>query len=98
MDLASMNAAVVIIRPQDAKGREIRIALGAVAPKPVRAGAIEELLAGQQADEKLFERLREEISRDLQPRATSLRASPEYKKRMAGVLVIRALRKLLSRP
>jgi CO/xanthine dehydrogenase FAD-binding subunit len=98
MDLASMNAAVVVIDPEQIETREIRIALGAVAPTPVRSGAVEEMLAGREVDEKLLERLMEEISRDLHPRASSLRASPEYKKRMAGALVVRALHELLDRP
>lgn len=97
MDLASMNAAVVVAHPHEAERRRICIALGAVAPTPVRAVGVEKLLAGREVDEQLLARLRTEISRDLQPRAASLRASPEYKKRMAGALVTRILRELLGR-
>ena len=96
MDLASMNAAVVILHPRTIDRREVRIALGAMAPTPVRAGPIERMLAGREIDEQLLGRLRTEISRDLHPRATSLRASPEYKKHMAGALVAGALKELLG--
>jgi len=96
MDLASMNAAVVVLYPEDTGRREIRIALGAMAPTPVRIIAAERMLAGREVSGELFSRLGKEVSRDLHPRATSLRASPDYKKQMAGELVTRALEELLS--
>jgi CO/xanthine dehydrogenase FAD-binding subunit len=96
MDLASLNVAVAVIHPHVERDREVRIAMGAVAPTPVRAVDIEQMLRGQRLDERLLGRLREEISRGLNPRVTSLRASPEYKKRMVGVLTQMALGQLFA--
>jgi CO/xanthine dehydrogenase FAD-binding subunit len=96
MDLASMNVAVVVIHPRRVEQREIRIAMGAVAPTPIRADSVEKMLAGQEMNEKLVDRLRREISRDLRPRAGSLRASPVYKRQMVSALVIGILEELLG--
>jgi carbon-monoxide dehydrogenase medium subunit len=96
MDLASVNVAVVIIHPHDAVRRQVRVAMGAVAPTPIRAREIEELLAGQDLTEQLFTTLRQKIQEGLEPRATSLRATPKYKKEMVGVLTQMALENLLK--
>jgi CO/xanthine dehydrogenase FAD-binding subunit len=96
MDLASLNVAVMILHPDVVEQREVRIAMGAVAPTPVRAGGVEEMLTGRQVDGQLLRRLRRDIQNGLSPRATSLRASPQYKKQMVGVLTQMALEQLLS--
>jgi CO/xanthine dehydrogenase FAD-binding subunit len=96
MDLASVNVAVVVINPQRPQSREIRIAMGAVAPTPVRAGEIETLLQGQELTPQLLARMREKIQEGLAPRATSLRATPAYKKEMIGILTEMALEGLLA--
>ena len=96
MDLASMNVAVTVLHPDHVERREIRIAMGAVAPTPIRAEAAERILAGRKVDRELLGRLPEALQEGLHPRAGSLRASPEYKKRMAGALAVRALEELLK--
>ena len=96
MDLASVNAAVVVINPQLPASREIRVALGAVAPTPIRAREIETLLRGQEITSSLLSQMREKIQEGLAPRATSLRATPGYKKEMVGVLTEMALEVLLK--
>jgi CO/xanthine dehydrogenase FAD-binding subunit len=96
MDLASVNAAVVVINPQLPASREIRVALGAVAPTPIRAREIETLLCGQEITASLLSQMREKIQEGLAPRDTSLRATPGYKKEMVGVLTEMALEVLLK--
>ncbi len=96
MDLASVNVAVVVIHPCEKKDRRVRIAMGAVAPTPVRAVEVEEMFDGQKIDQRLLADVRDRIGQPLTPRATSLRASPEYKKRMVGVLMQMALERLLG--
>ena len=97
MDLASVNVAVVVINPQVSENRQIRIAMGAVAPMPLRAGKVEAMLRGQEITPELLAGMREKIQEGLAPRATSLRASPEYKKEMVAVLTEMALQRLLKR-
>ena len=95
MDLASVNVAVVVINPQTPENREVRIAMGAVAPTPIRAVGVEEMLRGREITAQLLTRIRENIQEGLAPRATSLRATPAYKKEMVGVLAEMALERLL---
>jgi CO/xanthine dehydrogenase FAD-binding subunit len=95
MDLASVNVAVVVIHPQKVERREVRVAMGAVAPTPIRAGEVEALLQGREITSQLLTRMRKEIQKGLAPRATSLRASPAYKREMVGVLTEMALESLL---
>lgn len=97
MDLASVNVAVVVINPRVVENREIRVAMGAVAPTPVRAREVEALLRGQELEPRILAKMREKIKEGLAPRATSLRATPAYKKEMVGVLLEMALERLLER-
>ena len=55
MDLATVGVAVVLIR-EDGLCSDIRIALGAVAPTPIRAKRAEEVLRGQRFSDELIER------------------------------------------
>lgn len=94
MDLAAMGLTVVVCEPRDPGRRRLRIALGAVARTPLRMQAAEEALSGTEIDGALLERVRREMAAELEPRASSLRAGPEYKKAMAGELLERSLRDL----
>jgi len=96
MDLASVNVAVVVINPRLPESREIRVALGAVAPTPIRAREVETLLRGQEITSSLLSQMRDKIQEGLAPRTTSLRATPGYKKEMVGVLTEMALEVLLK--
>jgi CO/xanthine dehydrogenase FAD-binding subunit len=97
MDLASVNVSVVVTDPDRADRRRVRVAMGAVAPTPVRAAETEGLLAGQDLTPALYARMRQTIQKGIEPRATSLRATPEYKKRMVGVMTQMILEDLLSK-
>jgi CO/xanthine dehydrogenase FAD-binding subunit len=73
-----------------------RIALGAVGPTPLRARNAERLLAGQQLEMGLIERVADEVAREVRP-VTDVRASAEYRREMSRVLVRRALRECAAR-
>ena len=96
MDLAGIGLAALAVPGEGRRNREVRLALGAVTPTPWRARGAESLLKEQMADTSLLARVKEVLSRDISPRATSLRASPEYKREMAGVLLEMALARLLG--
>jgi CO/xanthine dehydrogenase FAD-binding subunit len=76
----------------DASGccQEARIALGSVAPCPLRAMAAEESLRGQAFSEAVFARAGKLAAEAVSP-ITDLRASGDYRWRMVGVLVQRLL-------
>ena len=84
VDLATVGVAVVCIRD------EIRIALGAVAPIPVRVFKAEELLRGKIIDESLLEETAKSALAEVSP-ISDIRSSKEYRKEIVKVLIRRAI-------
>jgi carbon-monoxide dehydrogenase medium subunit len=89
-DLAKVNGAVVI-RISDGRCDEVRIALGAVADRPIRARAAEQMLRGMQLDERRIDAAVEKVAEDIAP-ISDVRSTARYRSRVAGVLVGRLLR------
>lgn len=100
MDLAGMGMAVLAVGSGAGKAvsefpvSEFRIAVGALAPTPVRVRAAEDMLRSRPLSADLVREVKEYVRNAYSPRATSLRASPEYKKQMAGALLGIALEEL----
>jgi CO/xanthine dehydrogenase FAD-binding subunit len=94
MDLAVVGVAVVIV-PDDGICKEIRIALGAVAPTPIRAKKAEKILLGQNLSEELIERCSKLAADESKP-IDDHRASAQYRRMMVEVLVSRAIRQALA--
>lgn len=90
VDLSSMGTAVLAI----ATG-EVRIALGAMGPVPLRAHAVEKLLAGKAEDEQAVENALNEMVKETSP-ITDIRASKEYRLEMAKVYTRRAIQEALN--
>jgi carbon-monoxide dehydrogenase medium subunit len=83
-------AATVTLEAGGERCREGRIALGSVAPTPLRARAAEALLAGGKLDERLLRAVGEAAKGEVNP-LTDHRGSAEYKREMTAVMVGRAL-------
>ena len=83
-------AATVTLEAGGERCREARIALGSVAPTPLRAGAAEALLRGGQLDERLLRAVGEAAKGEVDP-LTDHRGSAAYKREMTAVIVGRAL-------
>ena len=94
MDLAIVGVAVVVI-PQDGICRDIRIALGAVAPTPIRAKKAEAILKGQKLDDKLIEKAAQTAAGQSNP-IDDHRASAEYRRDMVEVLAKRAIKQAIG--
>ena len=75
---------------------EARIAMGVVAPRPVRAKKAEEALKGKVISEKLFEEIAEIAASESQPR-DSVRGEAWYRRDMVKVLTKRAILKAIDR-
>ena len=90
MDLAIVNVAALASFDPDGGSQDVRIALGAVAPTPMRATQLERILEGEQMTPEMIKQAREEIKKEVSP-ITDLRASLEYRREMAGVMLERAL-------
>lgn len=94
MDLAIVGVAVVVI-PQDGICWDIRIALGAVAPTPIRAKKAEAVLKGQKLDDKLIKKAARTAAGESRP-IDDHRASAEYRRDMVEVLVKRAIKQAIG--
>jgi len=97
MDLPiAAAAAAITVAPDGRKCRKARIALGAVAPTPMRATGAESLLEGSAISGNLIGEAAAAAARESKP-LTDLRASAEYRRDMIVVLVGRALEQAFAR-
>lgn len=92
MAISVISMAVLMEMEKD-KCRKARVAVGAVAPVPMRAYNVEKMLAGETVTDTLIKRCCDGIVNEVRP-ISDIRASAEYRKAMASVLLARLLRKL----
>ncbi len=90
-DLAIVGVAVIATL-EDERLRSVKIVLGAVAPRPIRARMAEKLLEGKELDESLIEDAAQAASDESRP-ITDVRASVDYRKEMVKVFTRWALEK-----
>jgi len=90
MDIATVGAAAFVALDPSGVCRSARIALGAVAPTPVRAGRAEEILKRVVFDSAIIARASQEAMKESRP-ITDHRASAEYRRALVEVSVRRAL-------
>lgn len=89
MDIALVSVAAAL-RLEGGRVAEARVALGAVAPTPLRATAAETALVGRPLDAAALDAAAQAAMAQARP-ITDHRASAEYRRAMVGVLVQRAL-------
>lgn len=89
-DISVVNAATVLTI-QNGRITGARIVLGAVAPVPLRVPSAEEALTGQLPTEELFQHVAAIVRAEVRP-ISDQRASAEYRQRMSGIAIVRALR------
>lgn len=90
MDLPIVGIAV-LLKMEDSVCREARVALGAVAPTPLRAPSVERFLKGQRLTHELLEQAGHLALQAISP-ISDIRASAEYRREMVRVLTKRAIR------
>jgi carbon-monoxide dehydrogenase medium subunit len=91
MDIATVGvASVVSLQDRGQVCADVKIALGAVAPTPVRARSAEELLRGQTITPELLTAAASEAQRSATP-IDDVRGSAAHRSDIAGVLVERTL-------
>jgi len=96
MDIALVNCAVFLsLAPKVGVIGEIRIALGAVAPTPVRARSAEDLLRGKTSDKDAVEEAAVLAAAGVSP-IDDVRSSAEYRRAMVRVLTRRAIEAALK--
>jgi carbon-monoxide dehydrogenase medium subunit len=97
MDLAIVGIAVYLV-PDSKKGicKDIKIAMGAVAPVPMRAKKAEEILRGKQLNDDLIENAAQIASEESKP-IDDIRGSAEYRREIVRALTKRAIRQSLEK-
>jgi len=86
----SVVSAAAFARIRQGKFEEVRVALGAVAPTPIRGRKVEETLKGSEVNEQGISQAAECIREEVRP-ITDIRASAQYRKEMSYVLTKRVL-------
>jgi carbon-monoxide dehydrogenase medium subunit len=94
-DLRQINAAAALVT-ENGICKDVRIALGAVAPTPVRARKAEDMLRNRRLDQRRIEEAMLRVVADIEPR-TSIRSTSDYRRRVAPVLVRRVLQRAHDR-
>lgn len=94
-DIAVASAAS-LLKVEDSKIVEARVALGSVAPTPMRAYGAEKLLKGEEPSDELFEKAASKAAAECSP-ITDVRASAEYRRKVVKVLVKRSLKGAFER-
>lgn len=96
-DIAKTCAAVKVVRdPERGVVRDCRIALGSVAPTPIRVRGAEEALNGRPYGDELVDRVAKIASDEIRP-ITDVRSTDEYRKEVSAVIVRDALQLAWSR-
>ena len=93
MDLAVVGVAVLVF-PENGRISDIRIALGAVSPTPIRVSTAEEILRGKEPSAELIKQAADSTAACCVP-ITDHRASAQYRTDMVRVLTKRAINELL---
>jgi carbon-monoxide dehydrogenase medium subunit len=89
----SVVSIAVVLEMGNGKCKKARIGLGAVAPKPVRAYGVEEMLEGGEITENVIGACCERVQQEINP-ITDIRASAEYRRQMSSVLLRRLLKQI----
>ncbi len=95
MDLAIVSAAV-LLEMEGKKCHKVRIAVGSVAPVPLRLCQVESLLEGTTVTKKQVTEAQRLAAEDVSP-ITDIRATEEYRREMVKVFIKRGLNNLLQR-
>ena len=95
-DLAIVGVAVVAtIESKDRICKDVKIALGAVAPTPIRAFEAEKVIRGQKITQSVIEKCAE-AARDEASPISDVRSSAEYRKILVKVYVKKALSEMVA--
>jgi carbon-monoxide dehydrogenase medium subunit len=97
VDISLVNVAAGL--QMDSRGRVkwARIALGSVAPTPMRASGAEQRMTGRILDQALLAEIGAEVAREVSP-ISDARASAEYRREICSVLTRRALEECSAHP
>ena len=90
LDISTISIAVTITK-KNCKATKVRIALGSVAPTPLRLPIVEDYLKDKDLTTKLIKKAATMVSNDIKP-ITDIRASAKYRKEAAKGMAMEALK------
>ena len=96
MDLAIVGVASLLAINADSKCELARIAMGAVAPTPLRAKKAETLITGKKISDEVTEEVAQTASEEAKP-ISDIRASANYRREIIRVLVKKSISISLQR-
>ena len=96
VDIALVNVAVRLTLGEDDVCSDVRIALGSVAPTPIRSARAEGLLRGNRLDEALIDEAAQAASEEIKP-ISDVRSSADYRRDASKVLTKRCILRALER-
>ena len=91
----SLASIAMILETEEEKVTDVRIAMGSVAPTPLRLINVEEFLINQKIDDILLEEAMKKVSETVKP-IGDVRASADYRRYVSGVLFKRAFNQLIN--
>jgi len=89
----SVATVALILEVEKDKVTDIRIAMGSIAPTPLRLITVEGFLKNKKIDDELIEEAIKKIREEVNP-ISDIRASAEYRRYISGILFKRAFDKL----
>ena len=89
VDIAAVCVAAMVVVDKE-RAEDVRIVLGAVAPKPIRSLKAEDLIRGKKLSDRAIQKASEQASQECRP-ISDMRATAEYRRAMVAVLTKRAL-------
>ena len=93
-DLAMVNAAALLVM-EEGVCKKCRLAVGAVAPVPLRLEKVEEMIEGREIEPDLLDRVGTVVEEEVRP-ISDVRSTEDYRRMVAGVLVRRAIGQALE--
>jgi carbon-monoxide dehydrogenase medium subunit len=90
LDISTISIAVTITK-KNGKAAKVRIALGSVAPTPLRLPVLEDYLIDKDLTNKLIKKAATMVSNNIKP-ITDIRASAKYRKEAAKGMAMEALK------
>jgi aerobic carbon-monoxide dehydrogenase medium subunit len=97
VDISLVNVAAGLQLDSRGKVKWARLALGSVAPTPMRANGAEQRMTGRILDHSLLAEISAEVAREVSP-ISDARASAEYRREICSVLTRRALEECSAHP
>jgi len=89
----SLATIALILEVEKDKVADVRIAMGSIAPIPLRLIKVEEFLKNKKIDNELIEEAVKKVREEIKP-IGDVRASAEYRRYVSGILFKRAFKKL----